>query len=255
MERATDNGTDLDTNDVDDNDSISKTKSLTRKKLQQRSVSTSSSSSSTSSTDVRTLLYTKKSFITCRSPTDSFFLCQILQNIYNDTEQIRIQWCSLVDENDDETNVNENTHFKLDYKDKLDINTILMEIEHIVHHADKNISLKKQDIIETNRLLKKSILSNQSMNLTTDNSLIIPSSISKGKKRNIKGDAARKLTFKFLIYRLSSFCILLFFLAIRKRRRTKSIGEIVVGEKQKRTSTKTSLSNRNFQSNLQCDIF
>ncbi len=187
----------LDINDIDDNDSISTSKSLISRKRQQ----------------IRILLYTKKSFLTCRSPADSFFLCQILQNVYNDTEQIPIRWCSLVDENGDETKIDENTHFKFDYEDILDINIILMEIKHFVHHADNRISLKKQDIIETNRLL------DESMNVTTDHSLIIPKS--KKRKEVICGEAARKLSFKLYVH-----YVRLFFLAVRKRRRTKNIDEI-----------------------------
>ncbi len=178
--------------DINDIDSISTFKSPIGRKRQQRSIST----------DLRILLYTKKSFLTCRSPANSFFLCQILQNIYNDTEQIPIRWCSLVDENSDETKIDENTHFKFDYEDILDINTILMEIKHVVHHADNSISLKKQDIIETNRLL------DESMNLTTDHSLIIPKSRkqrTKKRKEVTYGEAARKLT-----YQLSSLCMIVF---------------------------------------------
>lgn len=97
------------------------------------------------------LLYTQNSFLTCRSSTDSFLLCQTLQNIYKDTKQIRIQKCLLVSEND------QNTHFKLDSEDTIDTTTILMQIKDLVHHTDKSISLKKEDIIETNERLKKVI--------------------------------------------------------------------------------------------------
>ena len=163
-------------------DQAGESENVTNKK---RSVSTSSSSSSTSSNERETLLYSNKTFITCRSPSDSFFLCQILQNVYNSTKRIPIRWCSLANGNDDdETKIDENTRFKLDYKDTLHPNTILIEIQNVIHHPDKTISLKKQDIIETNRLLKKSI-KGESVDLTESKTT---------KRRRIKsGEAARQL--------------------------------------------------------------
>jgi hypothetical protein len=144
---------------------------------QKRDISTSSSSSTLLS-DLETVLYSKKTFITCRSPTDSFFLCQILQDVYNGTKQIPIRWCSVANE----TQIDENTRFKLDYKDTLDPNTILTKIPNVVHHPDKTISLKKQDIIKTNRLLKKAITNETGSNVT--------------KRRRINsGEVARKLSF------------------------------------------------------------
>lgn len=125
--------------------------------IKKRSVSTSSSSSSASSTDLQTLLYSNKTYVTCRSPSDSFFLCQILQNVHTHTEQISIRWCALVNGADDESKIDENTRFKLDYKDTLHPDSILMEIQNIIHHPDKTLSLRKQDINQINRLLKKSI--------------------------------------------------------------------------------------------------
>lgn len=109
------------------------------------------------SDDQNPILFSNKTFVTCRSPDDAFFLCQVLQDVYADTKQIRIRWCSLVDENGDETKVDENTLFKLDYEDVLDPLTILTAIPQLVRHSDKTLSLKKQDIIETRRLLEKSI--------------------------------------------------------------------------------------------------
>ena len=150
-----------------------------------RSVSTSSSSSSSiSSTNLRTLLYSNETFITCRSPLDSFFLCQVLQNVYNNAKQVPIRWWSLVNENDDGTKIDETTRFKLSYKDTLHPDTTLTEIQNVIHHPDKTISLKKQDIIETNRLLKQSI-EGESFDLVTPKTT---------KRRRIKsGEAARKL--------------------------------------------------------------
>ncbi|CAF4919571.1 unnamed protein product [Rotaria sp. Silwood1] len=101
-----------------------------------------------STSESENVTHKSKTFIICRSLANSFYLCQTLQNVYNYTKEICIRWCSLVDEN---------TYFKLDYEDKLDPHTILTEIPNVIHHADKTISLKKQDIIETNRLLEKSI--------------------------------------------------------------------------------------------------
>jgi hypothetical protein len=73
-----------------------------------------------------------------------------------------------------------------------------MEIKHIVHHADNSISLRKQDIIETNRLL------NESMNLTTDYSLIIP----KSRLQSLIDDIDRVCSVKKLIEIISLFTII-----------------------------------------------
>ncbi|CAF3417255.1 unnamed protein product [Rotaria sp. Silwood1] len=198
--------------DDDDDDTTSLSEKSAHEKLDTLLASTSSSSSS-SSNDLRTLLYTNKTFITCRSPADAFFLCQVLQDVYNDTKRIRIRWCSLADENGDETKVDENTRFKLDYEDTLDLNTILTGIANVIHHSDKTISLKKQDIIETKRVLERSIKgetisSDEPMDLTkehnkktleqiqansSDNdSLTIRESTPKAKKRKISPDNSRK---------------------------------------------------------------
>lgn len=80
-----------------------------------------------------------------------------MQDVYHDTKQIRIRWCALVDENGDETKIDENTRFKFDYDDTLDPNTILTSIPKVIRYSDKSISLKKEDIFETKRLLEKSI--------------------------------------------------------------------------------------------------
>lgn len=61
----------------------------------------------------------------------------------------------MVHENNDKTKIDENTHFKLDYETVVDLNTIMMEIRDVVHHTNHDVSLKKEDIIKTNDLLKK----------------------------------------------------------------------------------------------------
>ncbi|CAF1428785.1 unnamed protein product, partial [Rotaria sordida] len=171
----------------DDSDSTSESESVTGKKYKESLVA-NSSSQSVSSNDLQSLLYSKKTFITCRNPTDSFYLCQLLQNVYNHTKQIRIRWCSIMDEHGDE-----NTCFKLDYEDKLDPHTILTEIPTVIHHGDKTMSLKKQEIIETNRLLEKSI-KGESMEDKDNNQ-----KQSTKKRRRIDSDqTARKLSFFIL---------------------------------------------------------
>ena len=155
--------------DDDEEDTTSSSEQAANEKLQ-----TLLSSTSSSSTEIRTLLYSNRTFITCRSPSDSFFLCQVLQDVFNDTKKFRIRWCSLAEGDDDETVINENTHFKLDYEDTLDPHTILTGIPSVIRHADKTISLSKQDIIETRRLLEKSVKgetpsSDEPMDLTTEN--------------------------------------------------------------------------------------
>lgn len=136
-----------------------------------------SSSSSSSSSDVRTLLYSNRTFITCRSPGDSFFLCQVLQDVYNDTKRFRIRWCARTDGKDDEAPIDENTHFQMDFDDTLDPQTILTGIPDVIRHSDKTLSLSKQHIFETHRLLEKSIKgetsastspSDEPMDLTAD---------------------------------------------------------------------------------------
>jgi hypothetical protein len=196
-------------NDDDDDDSTSSSEREAEEKLQKILTSTSSSSSA----DIRTLLYSNRTFITCRSPSDSFFLCQVLQDVYNDTKKFRIRWCSRADGNDDdEAEIDENTHFKIDYEDTLDPNTILTGIPSVIRHSDKTISLEKQDIIETKRLLEKSIkgetpssdepmdLTKENNNKTTekiqsdssDDSLAIRPTIPKTKKRKIPSENTRK---------------------------------------------------------------
>lgn len=53
--------------------------------------------------------------------------------------------------------IDENTKFRFDYEDTLDPQTILTAIPDIIRHPDKTLSLRKNDIFETNRLLEKSI--------------------------------------------------------------------------------------------------
>lgn len=134
-----------------------------------------------------TLIFSKKIFLTCRSPTNSFFICQTLQNVYSNTKQIRIQWYSFADENQDESKIDENTHFKLSYQDKLDVDTILTGISNVVVHPDKTITLNKQDVIVTKRLLRNSIKVDSTNDIK----------ITKTRKRIVvsTGDAARKLHF------------------------------------------------------------
>lgn len=104
-----------------------------------------------------TLVYSNKTFLTCRSPNNSFFLCQTLQDVYNDTKQIEIRWFSFLDQHQDERKIDENTHFRKSYDDKIEIETVLTGIESVNRHLDKTVTLKKQDILKTWRLLKKSI--------------------------------------------------------------------------------------------------
>jgi len=196
--------------DEDDDDTTSSSEKEANEKLQKLLTSTSSSSSS--SADLRTLLYSNRTFITCRSPEDSFFLCQVLQDVYNDTKKIRIRWYALTDENGDETKIDENTRFKIDYEDTLDPKTILTGIPSVIRHSGGTISLEKQDIIETKRLLEKSIKgetpsSDEPMDLTTehnpkisdklhsdstDDSLAIRQTPPKIKKRKISPESSRK---------------------------------------------------------------
>jgi len=118
----------------------------------------SPNASSLSGDDDNNLLYENGTYITCRNASDSFYLCQVLQNVYTYTKIISIRWCTPVDEDGDNTKISTKTIFKFDYKDKLDPNTILMNIPDIIHHKnDDTVSLKKQHIVDTKRLLEKSI--------------------------------------------------------------------------------------------------
>lgn len=112
---------------------------------------------SSKSANVKKVIYGKLTFLTCRSPTDSFYLCRTLDDVYDDATQVRIQWYSFVDENHDENDIDEKTHFKLSYQDVLDIHTILTEIPSVVTHPHQRITLKKKDISRTRHLLKESI--------------------------------------------------------------------------------------------------
>lgn len=202
-------------NDDDDDDSDTTSLSEQEEKEELRKILTSiSSSSSASSADIRTLLYSNRTFITCRSPSDSFFLCQVLEDVYNDTKKIRIRWCSRTNGDDDDTEIDEHARFKIDYDDTLDPQTILTGIPSVIRNADKTISLNKQDIIETKRLLEKSIKgeapsSDEPMDLTRENnpktsekiqsessddddSLAIRPTTPKIKKRKIVSESSRK---------------------------------------------------------------
>ena len=109
------------------------------------------------SADDKVTIYSKHTFLTCRSPTNSFYLCRTLDNVYDGTTQIRIQWYSFVEENQDEHDIDENTRFKLSHQDMLDMQTILTEIPSVVTHPHYRISLKKKDITRARHLLKESI--------------------------------------------------------------------------------------------------
>jgi hypothetical protein len=220
------------------------------------------STSSSSSADIRTLLYSNRTFITCRSPTDSFFLCQVLQDVYNDTKKFRIRWCSRTDGKGDEAEIDENTHFQIDYEDTLNPQTILTGIPNVIRHADKTVSLKKQDIFETKRLLEKSIkgeasTSDEPMDLTTENdiktigkiesdssdddSLAIrrttpppPPSPKKIKKRKLPAENTRKQPPKKRARKTSGEAI-----PILKRQVTKDINEISDVEKTTKKTKRT----------------
>ncbi|CAF3862176.1 unnamed protein product [Adineta steineri] len=235
---------DDDDDDDDGNDSIYSSGREDDTKLQ-KILASSSSSSSEREVNLRTLLYSNRTFITCRSPEDSFFLCQVLQDVYNDTKRIRIRWCSLADENGDETKVDDKTHFKFDYEDTLDPKTVLTGIPHVTRHADNTISLKEPDIIETKRLLEKSIRgeslsSDEPMDLSTENniktsnkstsdlsndSLPIKEALKKIKKRKISPESSRKQPVKKKIRKMSGESTL-------KRRPTIDINDIEDDEKQ-----------------------
>lgn len=107
--------------------------------------------------DKSDLLYQKGTFVTCRSASDTFYLCQVLQDVYAKTKSIRIRWCVVLGEDGDDTQISIKTLFQLDYMDHLDPETILLDIPDPIIHDDDTISLKKQHIVDTKRLLEKSI--------------------------------------------------------------------------------------------------
>ena len=217
---------------------------MTNKK---RAISTSSSSSSDSSIDHQTLLYSNKTFVTCRSPSNSFFLCQVLQNVYHSTKNIRIRWCSLTNgDDDDEAIIDENTRFKLDYKDTLQLETIIMEIPNVIHHSDKTISLQKQDILKTNRLLTKSIKGESGNDGT-----LRPSRSTIRKRRRVNSNEAARKQFFYHISQLLFSSLL----AIRKRRRTKEINEENGEEKESVKPKRAGLSTRNHLPLCQTNTF
>ncbi|CAF1146314.1 unnamed protein product [Adineta steineri] len=136
------------------------------------SISTVSKNSSSDDDDI---LYENKTFVTCRNSSDGFYLCQILQDVYKHTKKISIRWCSVIGEKGDDTEISIRTRFNLTYMDKLDPCTILYIIPNIIHHEDDTLALKKQDIVETKRLLQKSIhgeslSSDDMMDLSTEHS-------------------------------------------------------------------------------------
>lgn len=117
----------------------------------------SESTASASASDDDGVLYEKQSFVTCRGATDTFYLCQILKNVYENTKKIPIRWCSVIGEDGDDTKISIKTQFKLSYTDTLDPAAILLDVSSITEHAGGVFSLKKQDIVDSNRLLQKSI--------------------------------------------------------------------------------------------------
>ena len=119
--------------------------------------SSSSASEVDDDDDDDDLLYASKTFVTCRSPSDTFYLCQVLQNVYTYTKKIPIRWCSVIGEDGDDTKISISTRFKLSYTDTLDPNAILTDVTSVLRHDGGVISMKKQDIVESKRLLEKSI--------------------------------------------------------------------------------------------------
>ena len=113
--------------------------------------------SASNSTKDKTPIYLKHSYLTCRSPTNSFYLCRTLEDVYDDMTRIRIQWYAFVDETRDENNIDEETLFKLSHNDTIDIHSVLTNIKSVVTHSHKGITMKKSDINRTQRLLKESI--------------------------------------------------------------------------------------------------
>ncbi|CAF0960955.1 unnamed protein product [Adineta ricciae] len=122
--------------------------------LSEESGSTASVSSSDDDNDV---LYEKHSFVTCRGATNTFYLCQILKNVYENTKKIPIRWCSVIGEDGDNTKISTKTQFKLSYTDTLDPAAILLGVSSVIEHSGGVFSLKKQDIVDSSRLLQKSI--------------------------------------------------------------------------------------------------
>ncbi|CAF0863254.1 unnamed protein product [Adineta ricciae] len=209
---------------------------------------TSVSSSSSAGSDIRTLLYSNRTFITVRSPVDSFFLCQVLQDVYNDTRKIRIRWCASADGKGDDAEIDENTRFKFEYEDTLEPQTILTGIPDIIRHADKTMSLRKQDIFETKRLLEKSIKgespsTDEPMDLTTENydktfekaqsdssddNSVTKKTLPKPKKRKISPNSPRKQIVKKRARKTSGESTT----PSLKRQKTLNINEIVDDEEQ-----------------------
>ena len=131
------------------------------------------------------LLYEKGTFATCRSASDSFYLCQIRHDVYAHTKSIRIRWCVVLGEDGDDTQITIKTQFQLDYMDNLDPETILLDIPDPIIHDDDTISLKKQHIVDTKRLLEKSIRNELSspddmMDLSTEHRKKSPKNKSSG---------------------------------------------------------------------------
>ncbi|CAF3795485.1 unnamed protein product [Adineta steineri] len=144
------------------------------------SISTVSKNSSSDDDDI---LYENETFVTCRNPSDGFYLCQILQDVYKHTKKISIRWCSVIGEKGDDTEISIRTRFNLTYMDKLDPCTILYIIPNIIHHEDDTLALKKQDIVETKRLLQKSI---HGESLSSDDMMDLSTEHSSSKKKSEK---------------------------------------------------------------------
>jgi len=145
-----------------------------------------SESSTWSDSSDADILYGKDTFVTCRSESDTFYLCKILHNVYTYTKYIRIQWCSPIGDDGDDTNITVKTRFELSYTDKLKPDTILMEISKITRHPGDTFSLKKQDIVDTKRLLQKSI---HGESMSSDDMMDLSTEARPKKQKHIRFDS------------------------------------------------------------------
>lgn len=110
-------------------------------------------------------------------------MCQLQQNVYDLEKNVRIRWCSILDEDGDDTFIDINTLFQLSYWDTLDPNSILLEIPEVVNHGTKTFSLRKRDIVETKRLLKQSIKSETGESDESDDMMDLSTEPSATKKK------------------------------------------------------------------------
>ena len=130
--------------------------------------------------DDDSLLYSSQTFVTCRSPSDSFYLCQLLEDVHEHTKKIRIRWCSLVDGEDDDTAIGIKTRFQLSYVDTLDPRAILLNIEEVLYQTPTVFSLRKRDLVETKRLLTRSI---RSQSISSDDMMDLSTEVSAKKNK------------------------------------------------------------------------